>query len=373
MLDISLFLWFNSIENNLQVSVIVMKNKLTDILPGRIAYKDLIHAKPEGFAPFRAGEGVKHVARLYIKYDEVDYGVTEDNPVRVKGSSGMTVTEIADSRRQGIDPSAELPCVTLNKDDPEFGKYEGQNGMTRYKADRSNGYEDGVWMDVVEFYATEGRSAEYNRIIYLHKRNDILPASSNTIDDVVKTATDLIFSQDLESTLEAVKTFVYDAAPNMMTRDKNKAIDIIVKKENVPTSTISWTYSEFLEWKENKCIDDYQVDYCMPFRFFPERIYAILNEFYKTINDKHPLGRKINITQHFDNAGDSEKSVLGARIAQAAKWEYLRKMCVALAKYMVQNDWQLPFETETALPQIKSGDDKDIQEKFVTLPEITIK
>ena len=40
---------------------------------------------------------------------------------------------------------------------------------------------------------------------------------------------------------------------------------------------------------------------------------------------------------------------------------------------MVQNDWQLPFETETALPQIKSGDDKDIQEKFVTLPEITIK
>ena len=228
-------------------------------------------------------------------------------------------------------------------------------------------------MDVVEFYATEGRSAEYNRIIYLHKRNDILPASSNTIDDVVKTATDLIFSQDLESTLEAVKTFVYDAAPNMMTRDKNKAIDIIVKKENVPTSTISWTYSEFLEWKENKCIDDYQVDYCMPFRFFPERIYAILNEFYKTINDKYPLGRKINITQHFDNTGDSEKSVLGARIAQAAKWEYLRKMCVALAKYMVQNDWQLPFETETALPQIKSGDDKDIQEKYVALPKIDIK
>ena len=29
------------------------------ILPGRIAYKDLINAKKEDFAPFRHGEGVK--------------------------------------------------------------------------------------------------------------------------------------------------------------------------------------------------------------------------------------------------------------------------------------------------------------------------
>ena len=86
--------------------------QIQDILPGRIAYKNLVHAKPEGFAPFRKGEGVKHLGRKYIKYDQVDYGITEDNPVRLKGSSGMTVTEIADSRRQGIDPSAELPCVS---------------------------------------------------------------------------------------------------------------------------------------------------------------------------------------------------------------------------------------------------------------------
>ena len=341
--------------------------KFTEVLPGRIAYRNLIHAKPEEFAPFREGEGVKHHARLYIKYSEVDYGVTEDNPVRLKGSSGMTVTEIADSRRQGIDPSAELPCVTLNKDDPEFGKYEGQNGMTRMKADRSNGYEDGVWMDVVEFYATEGRSAEYNRIIYLHKRNDALPAATNSVPDIVKTATDLIYSKDLELTYEAVKTFVYDAAPNMLTRDKNKAIDQIVKKEEVPTSTISWTYSECLEWLENKCIDNYQVDYCLPFRYFAERVYPVLNEFYKTVDSDNPLGRKINVTQWFDNRDDSEKSVLGARIIQAQKWEHLRKVLVSTAKYMMVNNWELPFELETAFPQIKDGDDKDIQERLVQL------
>ena len=338
-----------------------------DILPGRIAYKNLVHAKPEDFAPFRQGEGVKYIDRKYIKYDQVDYGITEDNPVRLKGSSGMTVTEIADSRRQGIDPSAELPCVTLSIDGSDL-PYNGENGMTRMKADRSNGYADGVWMDIVEFFATEGRSARYNQIIYLHKRNDILPASSNTIEDIVKTATDLIYSRDLELTLEAVTAFVYDAAPNMMRRDKNKAIDIIVKKEEVPTSTISWTYSECLEWLENKCIDDYQVDYCLPYRYFAERVYPVLNEFYKTIDaDNAPLGRKINVTQWFDNSGDSEKSVLGARIVQAQKWEHLRKVLVATAKYMMVNNWELPFELETAFPQIKNGDDKDIQERLVKL------
>ena len=96
----------------------------------------------------------------------------------------------------------------------------------------------------------------------------------------------------------------------------------------------------------------------------------MLNEFYKTIDaDNAPLGRKINVTQWFDNSGDSEKSVLGARIVQAQKWEHLRKVLVATAKYMMVNDWQLPFELETAFPQIKNGDDKDIQERLVRLNE----
>ena len=31
------------------------------------------------------------------------------------------------------------------------------------------------------------------------------------------------------------------------------------------------------------------------------------------------------------------------------------------------NNWELPFELETAFPQIKDGDDKDIQERLVQL------
>ena len=348
-----------------------MKN-IAEILPGRIAYRNLVHAKPEGFADFRKGEGVKHLGRKYIYYKDVDYGTTEDNPVRVKGSSGVTVTKLADSRRQGIDPNAELPCVSLNLSDSHKA-YQGENGMTRMKADRYNGWTDGAWMDMVEFYATEGRSAKYNRFIYLHRRNDALPLDTNSIEDVVVSATDLIYSGDLELSLEAVTAFVYDAAPNMITRDKNKAIDLIVKKEEVPTATISWTYAEAQEWLETKCIDNYEVDYCLPFRYFAERVYPVLNEFYKTVNDSNPLGRKINVTQWFDNSGDSEKSVLGARISQAQKWEHLRKVLVATAKYMMVNDWQLPLNLETAFPQIKNGDDKDIQERLVKLEKFQIK
>ena len=36
---------------------------------------------------------------------------------------------------------------------------------------------------------------------------------------------------------------------------------------------------------------------------------------------------------------------------------------------MMVNDWQLPFELETAFPQIRDGDDKDIQERLVRLNE----
>ena len=82
-------------------------NPLSEILPGRIAYQDLKNATGADFAPFREGEGVIHKGRKYIEYKNVNYGVTEDNPIRVKGSSGTKVTQIADSRRQGIDPFAE--------------------------------------------------------------------------------------------------------------------------------------------------------------------------------------------------------------------------------------------------------------------------
>ena len=333
-------------------------NPLSEIIPGRIGYKDLQNATGTDFAPFREGEGVIHKGRKYIKYADVNYGVTEDNPIRVKGSSGTKVTQIADSRRQGIDPFAELPCVSLSNEPSKL--YDGENGMTRFKSDRYNGWNEGAWMDIVEFVATEGRTKEYNRIVYLHRRNDDLPQDSNSVADIVKTATDLIASGDLNLDIDSVEHFVYDAAPNMLTQDKNKAVKQIVKDKDVPTSTIGWTYAECLDWLENKCLSNYDPDYCFPYRYFAERVYAIMKQY-------HEQKRVIKVTQWFDNKGDSDEIVLAGRINQSQKWEEFRKICKSLALYMIANDWQLPFEVETAFPQIKDGDNKEQQDILVQL------
>mgnify|MGYP001228631183 FL=1 len=333
-------------------------NSLNQTLPGRIAYKDLKNAEGTDFASFRVGEGVVHKGRKYIFYSDVNYGLTEDNPIRIKGSSGTKVNQISDSRRQGIDSTAELPCVSLS-DDPSK-TYDGENGMTRYKADRENGWNEGAWMDIVEFVSTEDRTKEYNRKIYLHRRNDGLPQDSNSVDDLVGTATKLITSKDLELDLDAVTKFVYDAAPNMLTKDKNKAIKQIVKEEDVPTSTIGWTYAECLDWLEDRCVDDYEVDYCFPYRYFAERIYAVMKKY-------HESKKVVKVTQWFDNKGDSDEVVLASRINQQIKWEELRLICKTWALYMLNNDWQLPVELTTAFPQIKSGDNKEPQDKLVKL------
>ena len=232
--------------------------------------------------------------------------------------------------------------------------------MTRFKSDRLNGWNEGAWMDIVEFIGTKGRTKEYNRIVYLHRRNDELPQDSNSIADIVKTATDLIASGDLKLDLASVERFVYDAAPNMLTQDKNKAVKQIVKDKDVPTSTIGWTYAECEDWLQNKCLSDYDVDYCFPYRYFGERVYATMKLY-------HELKRVIKVTQWFDNKGDSDEVVLAGRINQVQKWEEFRKICKSVALYMIANDWQLPFEIETAFPQIKDGPNKEQQDILVQL------
>ena len=328
------------------------------ILPGRISYADLKDTDESVFAPFRGGEGVIHKGRKYIEYASVNYGVTEDNPCRAKGSTRKKVIEIADSRRQGIDPNAELPCVSESETELP---YDGENGMTRYKADKYNGQDHGAWMDIVEFVATEGRTAKYNRFVYLHGRNDGLPQGNNSVEDVVSSATQLIYSGDLELREGPITAFVYEASPNMTTQEKNKAIRVIIKEEEVPTVTINWQHSECKDWLENKCLDDIgTVDYCFPYHYFQDRVYSLMKQY-------HLVKRKLKVIQHFDNTGDSDQVVLDARINQAKKWEEFRQICKSLALYMLNNDWELPFDVDTAFPQIKSGDHQEDQNRVVNL------
>lgn len=339
-----------------------MQHILTEILPGRIAYEDLKNASVEDFLrDFEGGTGVVHVARMYIRYSDIFWGETEENPARAKGSTKKNIKALASSRKQGIDPTAKLPAVeetVITDIEGNVYHYKAENGITRKKADFYNGYTDGAWFDVVRYVETEGRSANFNRRVWLHLENDPLPQEGNSIDDLVQTCCELICAGDLPREESGIRDFVYESAPNMPTQDKNEVVRIVLKQEDVPTRTISWRDNECREWLDSKCLDNIEVDYCFPFHYFQDRVYALLKQYHNT--------KKVQtVVQHFENKGDSDEVILAQRTNQKEKWEEFRQIMESVAKYMVMNDWQLPVDKDQFFPQIKTGDKAEDPNRIV--------
>lgn len=339
-----------------------MDSILTETLPGRIAYEDLKNASADDFLyEFRGGIGVIHEGRKYINYSDIFWGETEENPARAKGSTKKNIKGLASSRKIGIDVTAELPAVSpcvITDLNGKVYRYKAENGITRKKADFYNGYKEGVWFDVVSFVESHGRSSDYNREIWLQLENDGLPQESHTVEDLVASCSRLIASGDLNKEESAIRDFVYESAPNMATQDKNEAVRQVLKNEDVPTVTISWRDNECREWLEEKCLDEVQIDYCFPFHYFQDRIYPLMKQYYET-------GKVQEVAQHFENTGDNDDVVLARRQNSEAKWEECRKVFEAVAKYMVLNNWELPVSRKYAFPQIKSGDNKEDQNRLV--------
>ena len=339
-----------------------MQNILIETLPGRIAYQDLKNASLEDFTyNFVGGVGVIHVSRQFIKYDDIFWGETEENPARAKGSSKKNIKGLANSRSKGIDPTAKLPAVQETVIADIEGKtyhFKAENGITRKKSDYLNGYTEGAWFDVVRYVETEGRSAEYNRRVWLHIENDPLPSEGNSVDDLVQSCSEMIYSEDLPKEESFIRDFVYESAPNMPTQDKNEVVRIVLKEEDVPTRTISWRDNECRDWLEDKCLDEVEVDYCFPFHYFQDRVYSLLKQYHSTKKVQY-------VVQHFDNKGDSNDVIKAARITQKEKWEEFREVMKSVALYMVANDWQLPVDKDQYFPQIKTGDDAEDQNRIV--------
>jgi len=335
---------------------------LTETLEGRIAYDDLKNSSKNDFIyVFKGSTGVIHEGRQFIKYDDIFWGETEDNPARKKGSSKKNIRGLATSRALGIDPNCPLPavssCVITDTSGNNY-KYRAENGITRYKADKLNGYSDGAWFDLVRFVETEGRSASYNREVWLQLENDGLPQESHSVDDLVVSCCTLIQSKDLPKEENSIRDFVYESAPNMVTQDKNEVVRIVLKEEDVPTKTISWRDNECKEWLEEKCLDELEVDYCFPFHYFQDRIYSVFKQYHET--------QKVQkVVQHFENKSDSDEVVVAARQVQKKKWEELRQVIKSVALYMVANDWQLPVDKDQYFPQIKTGDNADDPNRIV--------
>ena len=293
-----------------------MQNILIETLPGRIAYQDLKNASVEDFTyKFVGGVGVILVSRQFTKYDDIFWGETEENPARAKGSTKKNIKGLANSRRKGIDPTAKLPAVqetVITDIEGKTYRYKAENGITRKKSDYLNGYTEGAWFDVVRYVETEGRSAEYNRRVWLHIENDPLPSEGNSIQDLVQSCVEMIYSGDLPKEESSIKDFVYESAPNMPTQDKNEVVRIVLKEEDVPTRTISWRDNECRDWLDKKCLDEVEVDYCFPFHYFQDRVYSLLKQYHSTKKVQY-------VVQHFDNKGDSDEVIKAARITQKEK------------------------------------------------------
>lgn len=345
-----------------------MNSILTQTLKGRISYDDLTNVEASSFTyVFKGGVGVIHEKRIFISYDEIFWGETEENPARAKGSSKKNIKGLATSRSIGIDPTCPLPavspCVVTDKSGKTYF-YKAENGITRKKADFYNGYTLGAWFDVVRFVETEGRSANYNREIWLQLENDGLPQESHTIEDLVVSCCTLIKANDLPKEESAIRDFVYESAPNMATQEKNEVVRIVLKEEDVPTKTISWRDNECQEWLEKKCLDDLEVDYCFPFHYFQDRIYTLLKKYHES-GDKLTNRKVQTVVQHFDNKGDSDDAVIAYREAQNKKWEECRLVMKSVAQYMMANDWELPFDKDQFFPQIKTGNNCDDPNRIV--------
>ena len=340
-----------------------MNSILRQTIEGRIAYADLINAPAQQFTcKFRGSNGVIHVGRKYLRNDEIYWGEIEENPASLRGSSKKNIKALAASRALGIDPDCPLPSVTPCIITDSSGKvyfYKAENGITRKKADTFNGYIDGLWYDVVSYEATEGRSAAYNRAVWLQLENDGLPQESHTVDDLVSCCSTLIAENNLDKEESAIRDFVYESAPNMSTQDKNEVVRIVLKSEDVPTVTINWRDNECWAWLKDKCLDDdVDVNYCFPYHYFEDRVYSVFKQFHETGNVQY-------LVQHFENRGDSDEFVIVARQKQKEKWELLRQIMKSVALYMVSNDWQLPVNKDQYFPQIKTGDYADDPNRIV--------
>ena len=340
---------------------------VTELIKGRISYDDFPNADASDFShEFREGPGVIHEDRKFINYDDIYWGEIEENPARQKGSSSANIKAIASSRGRGIDTSAPLPAVSpcVIRLDGKTYLYKAENGITRYKADKYNGYTTGAMFDVVRFVEEDGYSAEYNRYMWLHQENDNLPQGVNSIGDLVTTCSTLVSGGIIDKEEFAIRKFVYDSAINMPTADKNEVVRRVLKEEEVPTKTVSWRDNECRVWLTEKCVDEVQVDYCFPYHYFQDRVYSLMKQYHES-GDSLSERNIQQIVQHFDNKSDCEEYVLSQRSLQDNKWEEFRKICWSLAEYMFMNDKQLPFDRIGFFPQIKTGENADDQNRIV--------
>jgi hypothetical protein len=325
---------------------LTMKLKLSDftykfeVTPGIRLY--------EGF-----GKTIDHNGngRAELLLEEVYTGQVEHNPGRVQGALRSNVSRITESlNTRGVDYSLPVPVVEKLKTPivANGKKYEYRliDGVNRFKSFLNNGYTYWVF-DVIEI-GVGGVSYEYALETFAQIRNDHAPNSPHSVEDIHASAARLIGSGDLDDNEDSIRDWVYLVAKNVPTQTKNQIVSQIIKDNEIPTATSSWTDKTATAWAQQPDTKlPVDPDYFFPGHYFQDRIFALMKQYSETKQVQ-------NVYVHV--SGGSEENILNQREKTLEQFDNFEQILRDVSSYVLLNG-ELPFNIVGFVPQINDKED----------------
>lgn len=300
---------------------------------------------------FEVTPGIEHIERTLIQLVDIYTGQTEQNPGRVHGALRKNVAKIENSLRdRGVDYSLPIPVVE-ELENPIIANgrkyyYRLIDGMNRFKAFLNVNYDE--WAFDVIYIGVGGVSRKYALETFAQIRNDHAPSEAHSVEDVHASASRLIESGDLEDKEDSIRDWVYMVCRNVPTQTKNQIVAEIIKNNEIPTATISWTDKTATAWAQQPDTNlPVEPDYFFPGHYFQDRIYSLMKQYSET--------KKVqNVYIHVD--GKDEKSIVAQREKCLEQFEAFEQILRDFAGYVLLNG-ELPLNIVGFNPQINGKED----------------
>lgn len=300
---------------------------------------------------FEATPGIRYTKRMLIKLDEIYTGQVEHNPGRVQGATRGGVARITGSLNdRGVDYTLPVPVVEeLVTPIVANGKkyyYQLIDGVNRFKAFLNLNYTQWVF-DFVQI-GVGGVNRAFALETFAQIRNDHAPCTPHSVEDIHGAAARLIGSGDLDDNEDSIRDWVYLVAKNVPTQTKNQIVAQIIKDNEIPTVTSSWTDKTATAWAQQPDTKlPVEPDYFFPGHYFQDRIYALMKQYSETKQVQ-------NVYVHV--AGGSEEGIINQREKTLEQFDNFEQILRDVSGYVLMNG-KLPFNIVGFVPQINDKED----------------
>jgi len=300
---------------------------------------------------FEVTPGIRYLQRVQMKLEDIYTGQVEHNPGRVQGATRSGVARITGSLNdRGVDYSLPVPVVeSLVTPIVANGKkyyYQLIDGVNRFKSFLNLDYTQWVF-DVIQF-GFDGVSRAFALETFAQIRNDHAPCTPHSVEDIHASAARLIGSGDLEDSEDSIREWVYLIAKNVPTQTKNQIVAQIIKDNEIPTVTTSWTDKTATVWAQQPDTKlPVEPDYFFPGHYFQDRIYSLCKQYSET--------KKVqNVYIHVN--GGSEESIINQRDKTLEQFDDFEQILRDVSSYVLLNG-KLPFNIVGFVPQINDKED----------------